>query len=176
MKWLLETFLSAFQSSQFFATCKQSVNGKLSWFEWENCSKTCKSDQKCGVRIRIAESCVPEYAVCKQIQVQREECNCQACPPPEPALTELPIGSIIPWVPKPSSSATGSVHYKSYAGWIKCDGIETCDQGPFKGSICTDLADRTLIGSTYTFKTLNTYGASFPDHKHPHTHQTNVRV
>ena len=289
-----DDFLSAFESSDFFNQCQSAVNGKLTWLEWENCSKTCKSDDTCGVRIRLAEACIPEYAACNEVQVQREECNCNDCPPPEPepepghydwfewekcsqtcssdgfcgvqvryakscepagaicnelpvqrkdcgcqacppqgqiqwhewekcsqscssdgtcgvqvryaksctpetstcseiqiqrkdcgcnacpapppALTELPIGSIIPWVPKPSSSVSNTVNYNSYKGWIKCDGVEACSDGPFKSKKCTDLADRTLIGSYGSFKTLNVYGATFPDHKHPHSHTTNVSV
>jgi len=146
--------------------------GQIEWHEWEKCSQSCSSDGTCGVQVRYAKGCTPATSACSDIQVQRKDCGCNSCPAPAPALTELPIGSIIPWVPKPSSSVSNTVNYNSYKGWIKCDGVEACSDGPFKSKKCTDLADRTLIGSYGSYKTLNVYGATFPDHKHPHTHTT----
>ena len=230
-----QSFLTTFEESKFYEKCKLSVNGKLSWMDWETCSKTCKSNDTCGVRIRIAESCLPIYSTCKNIQVEREDCNCiecqpetekdpghfewfdwekcsqtcssdgncgvqvryakecqpvgsvcdgvpverrdcgcQSCPPDNSRL-ELPIGTIIPWVPKPNRFVSNTESFHSYHGWIKCDGLETCSDGPFKGKFCTDLSDMALIGSYADFKVVHTYGASFPDHAHPHTHSTKVR-
>ena len=44
----------------------------------------------------------------------------------------IPIGSILPWVPKPNFSSGGSARFGDYPGWIKCDGIEVCTRGEFK--------------------------------------------
>ena len=87
-------------------------------------------------------------------------------------LSTLPIGTIISWVAKPSKNAVGSVNYADFAGWIKCDGVETCSDGPFKNQHCEDLSGRALIGSFGDYKQLNTYEATLPDHHHPHTHTT----
>ena len=135
---------------------------------WEQCSQKCSDDGSFGVRIRIASACVPDYATCKEIPVQRENCGCEVCPP----LSTLSIGTIIPWVAKPSKSAIGSVNYADFAGWIKCDGVETCFDGPFKNQHCEDLSGRALIGSFGNYKQLDTYEATLLDHHHPHTHTT----
>merc|ERR1711976_1124461 len=49
-------------------------------------------------------------------------------------------------------------------------GTEACPEGPFKDQHCTDLAGRVLVGSYGSYKQLNTYEATFPDHHHPHDH------
>ena len=76
------------------------------------------------------------------------------------------------WVAKPNKNASGSVNYANFAGWIKCDGVEVCSEGPFKDQFCEDLSGRALIGSYADFKQLEVYEATLPDHHHPHTHTT----
>ena len=76
------------------------------------------------------------------------------------------------WVAKPNKNASGSVNYANFAGWIKCDGVEVCSEGPFKDEFCEDLSGRALIGSFGNFKQLEVYEATLPDHHHPHSHTT----
>ena len=109
----------------------------------------------------------------------------------------IPIGSILPWVPKPNFNSGGSASFGDYPGWIKCDGIEVCTKGEFKemfrkkdnfidskyyklfiirkhkkGQACTNLANRALIGAG-SEQVLSVLGASLPNHHHSHTHTTN---
>ena len=162
-------FLTTFESSAFFVSCKNLVAGKLRWKNWEECSKSCKADDKCGVKIRIADECVPSYSICKQIQIQTSDCNCNDCPD---EISSLPIGSIIPWVPKPNKSAGNTTSLTSYPNWVKCNGIDVCLNGPFKGQACFNLEGRALIGSFAQYRTMEMYDASLPNHDHPHTHTT----
>ena len=77
-----DDFLNTFNESELFGTCKNAVVGKLLWYDWEECSKPCGG----GVRIKIAEACIPEYAVCTDLNIVRESCNTNECP------KELSIG------------------------------------------------------------------------------------
>ena len=77
-----EDFLNTFKDSVFFESCKYAVDGKLLWYEWENCSKSCGG----GVRMKIAEACIPEYASCAELNILREPCNTDECP------EDIPIG------------------------------------------------------------------------------------
>ena len=118
-----------------FSTCKKEVEGKLSWNDWGTCSASCGG----GARIKIAHSCVPEYAVCNDIPIIEEPCNSSICP--DMPSTYLPPGTIISWVPKPNLDAPDSVYFDDDT-WIRCDGTETCKQGRFVGQYCSDLSDR----------------------------------
>merc|ERR1712147_97231 len=138
-------------------------------YDWEECSRSCSTGATCGVRVRIASGCVPEYAVCQNIQIEREDCGCEKC---TESLTNIPVGTIMPWTYKPNQHASGTSDYKDYDGWIKCDGQEECKDGIFKGQKCQDLSDRALIGATTQYKALGIYDATFPEHHHPHTHFT----
>ena len=128
-------FLQSFEKSDFFSTCKKEVEGKLSWNDWGTCSASCGG----GARIKIAHSCVPEYAVCNDIPIIEEPCNSSICP--DMPSTYLPPGTIISWVPKPNLDAPDSVYFDDDT-WIRCDGTETCKQGRFVGQYCSDLSDR----------------------------------
>ena len=71
-----DDFLETYEKSDFFVTCKKSVEGKLKWREWSDCSVTCGG----GIQTKIATSCVPSYAVCFGIQIKEQTCNEQVCP------------------------------------------------------------------------------------------------
>ena len=71
-----DEFLRTFEKSDFFLTCKKSVEGKLSWYEWGECSVSCGG----GVKTKIASSCVPDYAVCYGLQIHQKACNEVDCP------------------------------------------------------------------------------------------------
>ena len=71
-----EDFLNTFNESELFGSCKNAVVGKLLWYDWEECSKTCDG----GVRMKMAEACIPEYAVCTDLNIVRESCNTNKCP------------------------------------------------------------------------------------------------
>ena len=165
-----QTFFETFKASLFFPKCKSSVKGKLIWPDWEKCSQSCSLDGTCGSRIKVAASCMPEYAICPELPIKCEPCGCDKCPE-QPQLI-LPAGSILSWVRKPNKDAPGSVDYVDYPGWIKCNGIEKCSKGIFKGQHCTDLQGRVLVGSLGNKGQLNTYEASLPNHHHPHSHTT----
>ena len=155
--------------SSFFTACKSRVSGKLEWFDWEECSKSCSRNGNCGVRVKYASSCTPEYAVCKEVPIQREDCGCNECPDDTPRI--LPVGTILSWVQKPNKGSSGlGAKYTDYPGWILCNGIEQCGDGEFKGQTCTDLQGRVLVGSTSSFAPLSTHKASLPNHHHPHSH------
>ena len=77
-----DDFLNTFEESAFFDSCKKAVVGKLLWYDWEECTKTCGG----GVRMKMAEACIPEYAVCTDLNIVRESCNTNDCP------EDLPIG------------------------------------------------------------------------------------
>ena len=85
----------------------------------------------------------------------------------------LPAGTIIPWVPRLNSNDDIMATYHETKGWIKCDGIETCDQGLFEGQSCPSLADRGLIGANEKIKSSELRGASIPQHYHDHKHTMN---
>ena len=59
-----------------------------------------------------------------------------------------------------------------YTGWIKCDGIEVCSDGIYKGQSCSDMSNRALMGATSDEELLRQYNASIPDHQHYHSHTT----
>ena len=71
-----DDFLQTFEKSDFFTVCKKSVDGKLQWKDWGECSRSCGG----GFQTKIATSCVPDYAVCYGIQILEQSCNDQACP------------------------------------------------------------------------------------------------
>ena len=85
----------------------------------------------------------------------------------------MPIGSIIPWIPRLNSNCDNKATYHQTKGWIKCDGIETCDQGLFEGETCPSLADRGLIGANQNLKPAQLRDASIPQHNHSHKHIMN---
>ena len=71
-----DDFLQTFEKSDFFTMCKKTVEGKLQWKEWGDCSVSCGG----GFQTKIASSCIPDYAVCYDIPIQERACNDQACP------------------------------------------------------------------------------------------------
>ena len=156
-------FLQSFEKSDFFSRCKTQVEGKLSWNDWGACSASCGG----GAKIKIAHSCVPEYAVCNDIPIIEEPCNPSICP--DMPSTYLPPGTIISWVPKPNLDAPDSVYFDDDT-WIRCDGAEKCKQGRFVGQFCSDLSDRVLVGAGSSGDLLELKDASFPDHAHKHRH------
>ena len=158
-----ESFLTTFEKSDFFPTCKMTVAGKLSWNDWGNCDVSCGG----GRRLRLAKECVPAYARCYDLPMLEEPCNPETCP--ELPSTYLPPGTIIPWVPRPNKSFTESFFFQHDA-WIVCDGSTTCKKGMFTGQACSDLSDRALIGAGLTGKLLDVKDASLPDHEHNHKH------
>ena len=70
-----DDFLQQFEESNFFKTCKKTVAGKLKWNDWVDCSASCGG----GIQRKHANSCVPNYAVCYDIQILQRDCNQQAC-------------------------------------------------------------------------------------------------
>ena len=85
----------------------------------------------------------------------------------------MPVGSLIPWIPKLHKDDEHEANYYSSKGWIKCDGIETCNQGMFEGQSCPSMADRGLIGSNESLKAPTFQNASIPQHNHDHQHTMN---
>ena len=63
-------------------------------------------------------------------------------------------------------------NYLVYTGWIKCDGIEVCSDGIYKGQFCSNMSNRALMGATSDEELLRQYNASIPDHQHYHSHTT----
>ena len=63
-------------------------------------------------------------------------------------------------------------NYLVYTGWIKCDGIEVCSDGIYKGQSCSDLSNKALMGATSDEQLLRQFNASIPDHQHYHSHTT----
>ena len=114
-------FLNEFEKSYFFEFCKSELNGIFTWYDWQRCSQSCSSDETCGTQLRIAKSCEPSYAICSQIQVEERACGCKKCLYNEAQFltVQIPIGSIIPWVPKPSSAVSNEVKFDEWQGWIK---------------------------------------------------------
>ena len=160
-----DNFLREFESCAFFGQCARDVEGKLSWNNWGNCDVSCGG----GVRLRVAKSCVPDYALCNSLNVLEEPCNSEPCP--DMPSTYLPPGTIISWVPRPSNSINETEEFSfNNDTWIKCDGIETCSQGLWAGQVCTDLSDRALIGVGANNKVLDLKDATLPDHAHKHRH------
>ena len=85
----------------------------------------------------------------------------------------MPVGSLIPWIPKLNKNDEHSASYHQTKGWIKCDGIETCDQGLFEGQSCPSLAGRGLIGADEESIAAELQNASIPQHYHAHSHTMN---
>lgn len=83
--------------------------------------------------------------------------------------TQLSVGSIISWVPRPNRNAPTNVYFNNDT-WIECNGILTCKTGPFMGQFCSDLTDRVLVGAGKLGQRLDIKDASLPDHAHRHTH------
>ena len=71
-----DNFLQTFEDSNFFEECKKTVEGKMLWKEWSDCSVSCGG----GYQTQIAAACVPDYAVCYGIQIFERSCNDLACP------------------------------------------------------------------------------------------------
>ena len=71
-----DDFLQTFEKSDFFNMCKKTVEGKLRWKDWNHCSVSCGG----GFQSKIAVACVPDYAVCYDIQILERSCNENACP------------------------------------------------------------------------------------------------
>ena len=82
----------------------------------------------------------------------------------------MPIGSLIPWIPRLNPNNDEKATYHQTKGWIKCDGIEKCDHGLFEGQVCPSLANKGLIGANKNLKTAVFQGASIPQHQHKHKH------
>ena len=51
-------------------------DGQWTWNDWGECSHSCGG----GVRIKIAQECLPHGAFCNEIPIQEEICNEDACP------------------------------------------------------------------------------------------------
>ena len=71
-----EEFLSEFEASKFYLQCKTKVEGRLSWYDWTECSVSCGG----GFTFRMAKKCVPNYAICKDLPVLQDTCNVLDCP------------------------------------------------------------------------------------------------
>ena len=84
----------------------------------------------------------------------------------------LPVGSVLPWIPKPHDEFESTASYDDFIGWINCDGVEICDDGIFKGETCPDLSGKALIGASKEKSATKHYQASLPDHEHNHSHTT----
>ena len=83
-----DDFLQTFEKSDFFKECKKSVEGKLRWKEWNHCSVSCGG----GFQSKIAIACVPDYAVCYDMQILERSCNEEACLPyPDTSSGYLPV-------------------------------------------------------------------------------------
>lgn len=156
-------FLTTFEKSDFFSSCKKTVAGKLKWNDWGDCSVTCGK----GSKIRVASSCIPTYAYCYDMQVLEEQCNTQDCP--DMPSNFLPAGTIVSWVPKPNKDSPDTTTFNSDT-WIMCDGVETCKTGRFSGQVCSDLSDRVLVGAGKSGQMLELKDATLPDHAHEHRH------
>lgn len=85
----------------------------------------------------------------------------------------MPVGSLIPWIPRLNTTDDNMASYLPAKGWIKCDGIETCDRGIFEGQSCPSMAGRGLIGADEELKPSELHDASIPQHNHDHTHEMN---
>ena len=70
-----DKFVKSFESADFYEQCLEKTVGKLDWEQWSSCSKSCDG----GIKFKIANSCKPQGAVCKAIQVQQEPCNTKTC-------------------------------------------------------------------------------------------------
>lgn len=71
-----ENFLQTFEKSDFFKICQNTVEGKLQWKEWNDCSVSCGG----GFQSKIAVACLPHYAVCNGLQILERNCNENVCP------------------------------------------------------------------------------------------------
>ena len=75
-----KSFGETFKSASYFRPCKNEVDGMLKWGSWGHWSSTCGSAD----RVKIARSCEPDFAVCKDIQVQKSS-RYSSCPSQENA-------------------------------------------------------------------------------------------
>ena len=157
-----QAFIEELGASKFKDVCLHFITGKTIWHDWEECSKSCRNNDKCGYRIRLAEKCVPSYAVCRNALIQREDCNCDPCPQ---VLPDVPVGSLLPWIPKPNQGVHAVVA-ETYKGWIKCDGRSVCSEGTFKNKYCTNMAGRGIIGEDVSYKASYKFDSRFPKHEH----------
>ena len=149
-----EQFHNEFESSIYFDSCKTFVPGKLTWYEWTGCSKSCGT----GHRHRMASECIPSYAYCHEVQVKQERCNTNVCL--DEIYDKTPPGSIMSWIPKPNSNAGTSLPIPDH--WILCDGRQRCSGGVFNGQVCSDLSNRALIGTSIKIKNSgNSYDEKF---------------
>ena len=116
-----EAFLTEFEKSYFFDSCRKELNGLIKWNDWQKCTQSCSSDNTCGAQIRVASTCEPSYAACSKFPVEERECGCEACQYRESSsrVVEVPIGTILPWVPKPNELTPDDVKYDEWRGWIK---------------------------------------------------------
>ena len=85
----------------------------------------------------------------------------------------MPVSSLISWIPRLNTTDDNMASYLPAKGWIKCDGIETCDRGIFEGQSCPSMAGRGLIGADEELKPSELRGASIPQHNHDHKHVMN---
>jgi len=68
-------FENIFKKASFFNQCRDEVLGKLSWNSWGSWSSTCGSSH----RYKIAQSCNPSFALCRDIQIQQSS-RYSSCP------------------------------------------------------------------------------------------------
>lgn len=160
-----DKFLTEFEQSSFFYSCKKSVEGKFIWNDWGNCDVSCGG----GIRLKTAKSCVPSYSYCFGIQIIEESCNSEVCPDADQIYSAIPPGTIISWVPKINQNSPDRYPLTD-TSWVVCNGIETCKEGIWAGQSCDDLSDRTLVGFGKTGQILELKDASLPDHAHKHRH------
>ena len=132
-----DAFVSEFQSSLYFDACQVFVPGKILWHDWTECSKSCGA----GLRFRMANHCIPSYALCKELQVKQEVCNTEPCG----LNKDSPAGTILSWIPKPNKDSKVDVSIPDK--WILCDGIQRCKAGVFENETCSNLSNRALIGT-----------------------------
>ena len=74
--------------------------------------------------------------------MKQEPCNILDCE----IYSDIPAGTILPWVPKPSKTST-TEGLRIPDNWILCDGNQTCPDGLFINETCSNLSGRALIGT-----------------------------